>query len=144
MAFATAADVAIRLGRALTTAEEAMVDQVIEEVTGLIVEAVGRDAAWAEDLDPVPATLRSLCIEKAIAVGSNPNQAASTSEQLGAYQHSKTFRKIDASSDLFLTAGEERRVRRAVYGETTSSPRTPSIADDIFPPLIDPVTGWIE
>ena len=133
MPFATAEDVGIRLGRDLDAAEQAMVEMVIEQVTGLIIEAVCRDDDWAADLAPVPSTLKLLCIEKALAVGSNPNGVASESEQLGAYQSSRTFRRSNGSADVFLTDAEERRVRRAVYGTNADSPRMGSIIDDIEP-----------
>lgn len=120
MAFATSDDVAVRLGRVLTEPEIAMVDYVIEQVTGLIVDAVDRDAEWAEELDPVPAALKGLCVEKAIAIGSNPNGVASESKQLGSFQHSKTFPRSQ-DIGLFLDDEEIRRARSAVYGVTAKS-----------------------
>jgi hypothetical protein len=130
MPFATFEDVAIRLGRPLTAAEEAMAGSVIELVTGLIADAVGKDAAWAVALDPVPPTLRAVCVEKTLAVGSNPNRLAAFSEQLGAHQVSKTFPRSDVG--VFLTDEEERRVRAAVYGGRDSgSVVIGSILDDL-------------
>lgn len=144
MAFAATDDVATRLGRALTTAEEGMVELVLDSVTSLIAEAVDRDDAWADDLDPVPMTLRVICIEKAVGIAANPTALVSASEQLGAYQHSQTYARMTSPAPILLSDEERRRARRAVYGLNTASPRVPSIADDIFPLVIDPVTGWIE
>ena len=64
--FATADDVATRLGRSLTAAEVLFCQAVIEDVTGLICDAVGEPRTWADSLSPVPGTLRTLCIEKTL------------------------------------------------------------------------------
>ena len=128
MAFATADDVAARLGRELTIAEENLVEAVVEQVTDLIADAVGQDADWAADLDPVPAVLTAICVEKAIAVGSNPNGVASRSETLGSFSSSETFRK---DSGLYLTPLEERLARRAVLGRLAGSSRPESTADEV-------------
>jgi len=134
MAFATANDVAIRLGRALTAAEAAMVNLVIEEVTGLIAEVVDKDAAWAAALSPVPTTLRALCIEKALAIGSNPNGLRSSSESLGAYEQTKSFRD---DSGLWLSPVEERQAVNAVFGTTSGT----SYPDNIVDRLMDLAEG---
>lgn len=128
MAFATTEDVAVRLGRTLTDPEDDLVEQVIADVTGLIAEAVGKDAAWAAALDPVPSTFKALCVEKAIAVGSNPNGLAAKSESLGAFSTSETFRR-DTGVGVFLTDDDERRVRFALHGSSTASTRQQSIVD---------------
>lgn len=111
MSFATTENVAVRLGRPLTAAEEAMSQQVIDDVTGLIAEACGKDSDWITDLDPVPTSFRVLCVEKALAVGGNPNQLRSHSQVLGARQDSRTFRDGDG---VFLTDEEQRMVRAIV------------------------------
>lgn len=129
MAFATTTDVAIRLGRDLTTAEAAMAEQVIELVTGLIADAAGQAAAWAAALDPVPAYYRALCIDRVLKVGTNPNLVQSMSEQLGAYSKTKTFpRDI---TGVFLTEQEERLCRQAVFGAAGSF-RPRSVVDDLI------------
>jgi hypothetical protein len=129
MAFATSDDVATRLGRDLTQAEVDMVDLVIEIVTGLIADAAGQTAAWAAALTPVPAYYKALCIEKAIVVGSNPNQLVSLQKQLGAYMSDKTFRP----TTLFLTAEEEARILKFVPGVAVSgSARVPSLLHDVY------------
>ena len=129
MPLATAADVAVRLGRSLTAAETAMAEQVIAAVTGQIVDAVDRDAAWADGLDPadVP-VLKALCVEKVIVVGTNPNGLAAESEALGAHSHSRTFQRSN-DAGMFLTDQEQRLCRSAVYGTLTGS-STPRALED--------------
>lgn len=129
MAFATVDDVAIRLGRGLTSAEEAMAEMVLDSVTGLIAEVAGQDDVWAEALDPVPAYYKVLCVEKVITVGSNPNGYAALSEQLGAYQVSKTFQRSQ-DIGLFLSEYEERMVRRIANNAVSGSTRVPALLHD--------------
>lgn len=137
MAFASTDDVAVRLGRDLTEAEAAMAEQVIGLVTGAIVDAVGKDADWADALDPIPATFQAMCIDKVIAVGSNPQGLAGESETLGHHTHSKTYRWASeggGASVVALTDAEKLIVRRIVWGTTTSAGRTgPAILDDLYP-----------
>lgn len=135
MPFAATQDVAIRLGRALNDAEAALAGAVIADVTDMIAEAAGQDATWADALDPVPGYFKALCVEKAIAIGSNPNQHASDSETLGAHSISRTFRG-GAAPDIFLTAAEERKIRQIVSGEISGSVKVRSVADDAFDALI--------
>lgn len=120
MAFATTADVATRLGRALTAAEQAMAQQVIDSVTAQISAVVNEGSEWATALDPVPEVFKSLCIEKVIYIGSNPNGIASESETLGAYTHSQTFPRSMDSYGVLLTDEEKRSVRQAVWGVVRS------------------------
>lgn len=130
MAFATTEDVAARLGRELTSAEEDSAELSLELAEGLIVAEAGRDEAWAEVLDPVPTYFRALCIEKAIGVLANPRNLAQASESLGAFSHSETFpRSLDAG--IFLTDEEAAQVRFVIYGATSASPRMESILDDL-------------
>jgi hypothetical protein len=128
MAFATADDVATRLGRALTSAEEAFAEAVIAQVTGLIADAVDRDIDWADALDPVPQTLSSLCIEKVVRIGANPSALQRRSEQLGSYQHSEDY-STGSAYGVCLTDAEEVRARRAVYGATTATTEPESMID---------------
>jgi hypothetical protein len=123
MPFATSDDVATRLGRDLTAAETAMAEQVIDMVTGLIVDEVDRDLAWATALDPVPAVLKALCVDKVIAVGANPSGLRASSQTLGQASYSKSFRD---DAGLWLTPQQARLVRQAVYGSLSgsSTPRT--------------------
>jgi hypothetical protein len=133
MALATADDIATRLGRALTAAERAFAEQTIATVTGLIADAVSRDVAWADALDPVPPSLKGLCVEKVIAVGSNPQGLRAESESLGEHEHSRTFATGGAgSATVFLTREEIRTVRRALKLGTFQSVTlaTPYSGDD--------------
>jgi hypothetical protein len=128
--FAKPSDVAGRLGRDLTTKEEGIATAVIATVTGLITDAVDRDAEWATDLDPVPEGLKALCVEKAIGAISNPSNLASESETVGSYQHGQSFpRSGDVS--VFLTPFEERLAARAVYGSNAGSSAPDSIIDRV-------------
>jgi hypothetical protein len=120
MVFAKAEDVEKRIVRPLTVAEKATAESVISTVTGLIIDCVGRDQAWADDLDPVPVALTGLCVEKAIGAVSNPLNLAAQSEALGAYSNSQTFPR-SGDVGVFLSPFEERIVSRAVYGTTTGS-----------------------
>lgn len=131
MAFATPDDVATRLGRALTDAEEAMAAQVIEAVTAQIVDAVDQDADWATALDPVPGLLKTLCVEKVIVIGTNPNGLAAESHELGAASRSRTYQRSN-DGGIFLTENEQRLARLAVWGTLTGSGRTASAIDDVL------------
>ena len=120
MAIASSADVEKRIGRGLTETEKGIAESAIATVTGLIIDCAGRDQDWANALNPVPAALTGLCVEKAIGAISNPLNLASESETLGAHSYSHTFpRSGDVS--VFLTPFEERLVSRAVYGSTSDS-----------------------
>lgn len=130
MLFATPDDVATRLGRELTAAEETFAAGVIADVTGLIADAVDKDGEWAEALDPVPQTLKSLCVEKVVRVAANPSALQRRSEQLGAYQVSEDY-STGSAYGVCLTDAEELRARRAVYGASTASSSPRSLIDRI-------------
>lgn len=119
--FATAQDVATRMGRELTAAEEAQAEFVIATVQGLLVETVSKDAVWADALDPVPLALRAICVEKARAVLANPTNIASQTESLGAWSHSETFPRSQDDIGIFLTDAEARIARFAVHGTNRAS-----------------------
>lgn len=131
MPFATAADVQTRIGRTLTVAEEATAEQVIETVTGLIADAVDRDSAWAAALDPVPAVVRGLCIEKAVGALANPLNLAAESKTLGSYSSARTFPRVQ-DVGVFLTPVEERIAINAIYGSSSGSGPTESVMDDLL------------
>lgn len=130
MAFATYSDVATRLARTLTTAEQNQATAVIAAVTGLITEEVGKAdvANWAATLSPVPETLKSLCVEKAVAVISNPRSVASESVRLGAAERSSTFPRA-SDIGIFLSDEERLRARRAVGAPTAGTSRPRSVVD---------------
>jgi hypothetical protein len=131
MAFATSSDVATRLMRTLTTAETTLATYAIAEVTGLIAEALDKDDDWAAALTPVPSTLKSLCVEKAVGLIVNPNNVASHSESLGAFSHSETFPKA-SDVGIFLSSAEKNRAKRAVYGSNLIEVRTPSAMEEFL------------
>lgn len=137
-AFASAGDVEVRLGRELTEEEEAIAEQVVDAVTGLIADSVGRDSDWAASLDPVPPTLSQLCIEKAVAKIANPVGALSTDERLGDYSYATRYAEQGIVGGLTLTRTERALVRRAIFGSNLVSTRTPPIADDLWPIQVDP------
>lgn len=128
MAFAVADDVATRLMRELTAAEEALAEYAIETVTGLISDALDKDADWAEDLTPVPTALSALCVEKAVGLIVNPSNVASQSESLGAFSHSETYPKA-SDIGIFLSAADISRVKRVVFGTNLVDVRTPTFLE---------------
>lgn len=126
MAFATTADVETRLGRSLTTAEEAMAEQVIDTVTELIVEIAGK----AEE-DLTASYFQALCIDKVLLIGANPNGLASESETLGDHTYSKTFPR-NSDDGLFLTEREEHTVRRIANNAVSGSSRPRALPHDTY------------
>lgn len=132
MAFATPEDIATRFGRELSAIEAATAEWLLDGATAAIAQAADKDDAWAENLSPVPKILRSLCVELARRAMSNPEGLRSMSEQLGAYQHSRSFRDAAAGGDITLTDIEERLVRRTVYGRTSGSAKVGSVLDQLY------------
>lgn len=135
MAFATVDDIQVRLGRAPTEAEAAMAEQGIEIVTGLIADVVGETDAWAENLDPVPAYYRLLCIEKVLKVGANPALVQSITEQLGSFATTKSFPRYEEMG-FGLTDAERRQIKRVYAGSTFQSltletPYSGDVVDDL-------------
>lgn len=128
MIYATTAEVAARLGRELTPAEQTQVSGVLVDVGGLLNEAAGKPAAWVPV--PPPPLFKTLSVEKAVAVVANPLSLASESEQLGAYQHSQTFQRgMDVG--IFLTEHEDQLVADAVYAPSSGSSTARSLVDRI-------------
>lgn len=136
MAFATAEDIATRLGEeSLSATEKGSAELLIELATAVIAEAVDQDDAWAEELAPVPTIVKALTIELVCRAMASPQGLASATETLGAYSRSETYRK-DLSSALMLTELEERMLRRAIVGQLSGSVRIESHIDDIYDALI--------
>lgn len=131
--FATTEELAARAGRTFTDAEVLQAEGLLAAATAVISDAAGKTEAWAATLSPVPNMLRFLCIELANRVLANPDGLRSSSEQLGAYQNSRSFRDAAAGAGLLLSTVEELLVRRTVYGRTTGSAKTESIVNDIYP-----------
>lgn len=132
MAFAITEQVAARLGRSLTEAEEAMVEALIEAATALIADAAGRDDAWAEALDPVPNLIKIVCVELVNRTMANPQALSTFQESLGAYSQSQRFRDGAAGGGLELTAVERRLIRRTVWGQLSGSATVESVVDDLY------------
>lgn len=109
--FATTADVATRLGRALTADETAKVTALIASATALIATTARQSDEWASTLSPVPEILKSVTVEVVHRVLTNPTGASSLTEQLGSYQHGENYRSD--MTGLSLTRDERRLVRRA-------------------------------
>lgn len=130
MAFATADEVGTRLGRALTSTEQDQINAVLDLVTGLIAETGG----VADSISPVPFYFKALCIEKATAIASNPEQLTSLSEKLGAHESARSFRTDKGgSTELFLTEREEFNVRRiANGGRVSGSVRPHALPHDAY------------
>ena len=130
--FATYADVATRMGVTLTSAQQAQATAVIAMVEDLIAEAVYKDSDWAAALDPVPATLTNICVEKAILSLANPKGLESETETLGAYSHTERFNTKEsiAAMGIFLNAADRAKARRAVYGSNVSTVRTATVLEE--------------
>lgn len=124
--FASTDDVAARLGRALTEGETTNATAVLAGVAGLIRSEAGKAADW--DPDPIPAYLRELSIEKAIAALVNPSNLASESEALGAYSSARTYQRAQ-DGGITLSDDEGRAVRFAVFGTNAASARQHSFVD---------------
>lgn len=131
MAFAEAEDVATRLGSTLTTVEANRVDGLLDAATSVIAAAADKTDAWADALFPVPKILHFLCIELVVRTMNNPGGLRSQSEQLGQFQRSESFRDDANGGGLQLSQVEEALVRRTVYGRTSASAKTESIATEL-------------
>lgn len=135
--FCTPADIATRLGRDLTEAEQATATMLCELVTDQVAAAVDEDADWAAALDPIPLPLRAIAIDVVHRVMRNPSGYSSTSETLGAYSYTQRYGSdsgdAGAAGGFTLTPAEARRVRRAVFGASVASIEVASIFDQELP-----------
>lgn len=118
MSFATADDIAARLGRDLAAGETEPVDLLLEGATAMIAEAAGQDDDWSDALTPVPRVLKFVCIEAVCRAMANPQGIASLQEQLGAYSSTVHFRDLDMGGGLWLTDAERRQIRRVIGAGT--------------------------
>jgi hypothetical protein len=115
VSFATAEDVATRLGRSLSATEAGTAEMLLAGATGLIAQAADQTDAWADALEPVPQMLAMLTIEIVARAMLNPQGASTVSEQLGAYQSTMSWTTGDGDSfGLYLSRVEERLVRRTL------------------------------
>ncbi len=131
--FASLTDLAVMMGKAnageLSAAQATQGTLLLTIASGLITEAVGRDAEWAVELDPVPAMLRAVCVTAAKRVMDNATGARSESETLGQYSHSVSY--TDGAHGVMLSDAEVRLCRRAVHGRLSASSRPGAIVDRI-------------
>src|SRR3954447_22207583 len=127
MAFADTGDIAVRLGRTLSDAEEEQAAFLLDAVTSILEEAVGK----REDaIEPELPVLRFLSVEKVVRVMSSPQGLSSQSEALGAYSHTERFNS-GSNADLMLTALETMMARKAVHGRLSGTAEPASLASDI-------------
>lgn len=107
--FATVEDVAARVGRELTTAEEGQVDLGLRFIASLIRGVIGADDDYLPD--PVPELFFSLSVEKVARLVYNPKGLRAESKDLGEASYSRTY---DTPVGLTLTEDEVRLIRRSV------------------------------
>lgn len=136
MPFATKTDMETRLSRSFDDAESALAELLVESAMAVIATEVGKPWEWAAEMpDPVHPLLRAVCIEVVARVMENPEQLHSYSEQLGAHQESKAFRRSGEGGDLFLTDRESRLVRFAINGTLAGYSRANTLVDRYVPEL---------
>lgn len=135
MAFAETTDVEARLGRSFAGSEEAMAGAALDAVSSLIAAAAGKAE---DDIDPVPAYLKWLAVEKVVSLLRNPEGVASMSKTLGAVQESKTYPRA-SDIGIFLSDREESQVRFYVFGSDRSTFRVPSLIDDLYDAFYPPI-----
>ena len=131
MAWPTHTDIATRLGRSLTTAEQAQADLLLEQAIAAIADACGKDDDWSDNLTPIPAALAGVVIEVVARTLAVPIGVRSTSETLGQHSYSEAY-PDQLAGGLQLTDVEVRRVRRIVFGSNSATTRPESILDDVF------------
>jgi hypothetical protein len=133
MAFATKENVETRLGRELTTDEEAFVIDALDSAASIIAEAAGKDDDWADALTPVPRILKELSVDMVIRTGQNPDGLDSSTETLGQYSRTDRFPGPGegSSRSLFLSDEEGQIARRVIYGPGSSSSTQKSILDEL-------------
>lgn len=131
-AFASAAEVAARLGRTFTDAEGDQVDMLLQLASLTVAGACDKDAGWVATLETVPPIVRVITIECVVRAFVNPDGARTRQEQLGQYGQTVTYAAA-APAGVSLSAAEERAVRSAVFGGSTGSTRLSGVLEDIIP-----------
>lgn len=132
-AFASVDDVQARMGRTLTDDERSLAAYLLAGAAGLIADAAGKPDDWIATVTSPPRALRTVSVEAVVRVMHNPTGATSSSITLGDYSRSSGFTGSTVDGGLALTDREERKVRRAIYGQNIASPRVGSVLDDIYP-----------
>ena len=128
--FANVHDVEIRLGRDLNERESEQAEMCLALATVNMLNAVDKDVLWNVPVEIKP-TLSMLCVEIAIRGMTNPQALASQSESLGQHSVTQQYSRDIPGSGLMLTSAEELMLRRVVYGTTSGSVRTRSLANDV-------------
>lgn len=128
---ATIRDVALRLGRYLSDSEEVQVNSLIITATNSIYAAVDKPSDWIPPAD-VRDFLNGLCVELVTRGMPNPHALASQSESLGQYSVTQQFSRDIPGGGLMLLPAEELAARRMVYKSNSASPRTRSLASDVY------------
>ncbi len=143
--FATLDQLALVLGKLdasdFTAAQAAQGAMLLELATDNITEGVGRTAAWAQTLSPIPAIVRSVCLAAVARVMrptlNNPDGVSSQSETLGAWSHTTRYGENGTSAgavapdDLDPTEAEIRKCRRAILGTLSGSAYVDSLATEL-------------
>lgn len=130
-AFASAAEVAARLGRTFTDAENDQVDMLLQLASLAVAGACDKDDAWVATVAPVPPIVRVITIECVVRAFVNPDGARTRQEQLGQYGTTVTYAAA-APSGISLSPVEERAVRSAVFNGSTGSARLSGVLEDII------------
>lgn len=131
MAFCSPEDVEARAGKTFTDAETSQAEFLCEAATAVIAAAVDKDDDWSDTYD-APRIVQHLAVELVWRTMRNPDSLRSQSEQLGAYQHSESYRDATSGGGMALTTTEELIIRRAVHGTTAASTRPESWSDEIW------------
>jgi hypothetical protein len=146
--FATLDQLAIVLDKTdaseFTAAQAAKGAMLLELVTANITDGVGKTAAWAQTLSPIPAIIRSVCLAVVARVMrptiNNPDGVSSQSETLGQWSHTTRYGENGAAGaitpdELDPTDEEMRKCRRAVWGHlsaTTMPATTLDLAIELY------------
>lgn len=130
MPWPTKTDIASRIGRALTSAEDDQAELLLDQAVSLVAGACDKDDDWADALDPIPTGLASIVIEATARAMAAPIGLRSRQETLGQHSYSESF-PDQLAQGLQLTEAEELRARRIVFGSNSGGARAESIADDL-------------
>lgn len=131
MAWPTNSEISTRLARDLTSDETAQADLLIDQAIAAVAAACDKTDEWADDLTPVPAALASIVIEAVARAITVPIGVRSQQETIGSYSRSESYPDTLAQG-VALTAGEELRARRIVFGSSSGSARAASVLDDLY------------
>lgn len=153
-AFATTAELALRLPGGLDAEDEARAEAALADASALVRAEAGK--TWVDDsnaLSGVPDAITAVTIAAARRALTNPDGVAS--ETIPDY--SRTFASTSLSADIYLTRGERRVVQRAAgrsglwtmpttrvdVGTDIPAITVDYIADPTIPEEVDPfLEGW--